>query len=68
MTTNWIDLKGKRLLLTDKTTRISRNEWTLLEVSPAGLRGKFRNEICNTQFWNDFDKLLVLEILSNKLT
>lgn len=55
---------GKRLLLTDDTTRIQRNEWTLLELSPNGKTGKFRNELHKAcKFWTDLDELVLLEVL-----
>ena len=63
----WEELIGKRLLLTDGITRIQRNEWTLLEISPNGKVGKFRNELANTHFWTDLDDFIVMDVLpSNK--
>lgn len=59
----WEKLKGKRLLLTDMITRIQRSEWTLLEMSPNGKVGKFRNELTNTCFWTDLDDLVVMDVL-----
>jgi hypothetical protein len=59
---NWKTLIGKRLLLTDRI-RIQRNEWTLLEMSPNGKVGKFRNELANTCFWIDLDDLVVMDVL-----
>ena len=59
----WKELKGKRLLLTDSITRIKRNEWTLIEISPNGKVGKFRNELANTCFWTDLDDLVVMDVL-----
>ena len=59
----WGKLKGKRLLLTDMITRIQRSEWTLLEISPNGKVGKFRNELADTCFWNDLDDLVVMDVL-----
>ncbi len=59
----WEKLKGKRLLLTDTITRIQRNEWTLLEISPNGKVGKFRNELANTRFWTDLDDFIVMDVL-----
>jgi len=59
----WEELIGKRLLLTDRITRIQRNEWTLLEISPNGKVGKFRNELADTCFWNDLDDLVVMDVL-----
>lgn len=60
---NWINRVGQRLLLTDRMTRIERNEWTLLEVSPNGKVGKFRNETAGCQFWTDLNELLVMDEL-----
>ena len=60
----WEELIGKRLLLTDRITRIQRSEWTLLEISPNGKVGKFRNELANTCFWTDLDDLVVMDVLS----
>ncbi len=59
----WEKLKGKRLLLTDRITRIQRNEWTLLELNSNGRIGKFRNELANTCFWTDLDDLVVMDVL-----
>jgi hypothetical protein len=59
----WEKLKGKRLLLTDRITRIQRSEWTLLEISPNGKVGKFRNELADTCFWTDLDDLVVMDVL-----
>ena len=59
----WEELIGKRLLLTDRITRIQRNEWTLLEISPNGKVGKFRNELADTRFWTDLDDLVVMDVL-----
>jgi hypothetical protein len=59
----WEELIGKRLLLADRITRIQRNEWTLLEISPNGEVGKFRNELADTSFWNDLDDLVVMDVL-----
>lgn len=59
----WEELKGKRLLLTDSITRIQRNEWTLLEISPNGKLAKFRNELSDCQFWTDLDELIVVDML-----
>ena len=59
----WEELIGKRLLLADRITRIQRNEWTLLEISPNGEVGKFRNELADTSFWNDLDDLVVIDVL-----
>lgn len=59
----WKELKGKRLLLTDRITRIKRSEWTLLEISPNGEVGKFRNELADTCFWTDLDDLVVMDVL-----
>lgn len=59
----WEELKGKRLLLTDSITRIARNEWTLLEISPNGKVGKFRNELAACQFWTDLGDLMVVDVL-----
>jgi hypothetical protein len=60
---NWKTLIGKRLLLTDRITRIQRSEWTLLEISPNGKVGKFRNELADTCFWTDLDHLVVMDVL-----
>ena len=60
---NWKTLIGKRLLLTDRITQIQRSEWTLLEISPNGKVGKFRNELANTCFWTDLDDLVVVDVL-----
>ena len=59
----WKELKDKRLLLMDRITRIQRSEWTLLEISPNGKVGKFRNELANTCFWTDLDDLVVMDVL-----
>lgn len=59
----WKELKDKRLLLTDRITRIKRSEWTLLEISPNGKVGKFRNELADTCFWTDLDDLVVMDVL-----
>lgn len=59
----WKELIGKRLLLTDRITRIQRSEWTLLEISPKKKVGKFRNELADTCFWNDLDDLVVMDVL-----
>ncbi len=59
----WEKLKGKRLLLTDMITRIQRSEWTLLEISPNGKVGKFRNELADACFWTDLDDLVVMDVL-----
>ncbi len=59
----WEKLKGKRLLLTDRITRIQRNEWTLLELNSNGRIGKFRNELADTCFWTDLDDLVVMDVL-----
>ena len=59
----WEELIGKRLLLTDRITRIQRNEWTLLELNSNGRIGKFRNELANTCFWTDLDDLVVMDVL-----
>jgi len=59
----WEQLIGKRLLLTDRMTRIQRSEWALLEISPNGKVGKFRNELANTRFWTDLDDLVVMDVL-----
>ena len=56
----WKELKDKRLLLTDRITRIKRSEWTLLEISPNSKVGKFRNELADTCFWTDLDHLVVI--------
>lgn len=56
-------LKGSRLLMTDRY-RISRNEWTLLEIAPNGKIAKFRNELVNDGiFWIDIDDLILLDVL-----
>ena len=60
---NWQQWLGKRLLLGVKHAVLERNEWTLLEVSPSGEVGKFRNEIGGTMFWRDLDALRLLEVL-----
>ncbi len=60
---NWKTLIDKRLLLTDRMTRIQRSEWTLLEISPNGKVGKFRNELADTCFWTDLDDLVVMDVL-----
>jgi hypothetical protein len=63
----WEELIGKRLLLTDTTTRIQRNEWTLLELNSNGRIGKFRNELADICFWTDLDYFVVMDVLpSNK--
>ena len=62
----WEKLIGIRLLLTDRMTRIQRNEWTLLEISPNGEVGKFRNELADTCFWTDLDDLVVVDVLPPK--
>ncbi len=59
----WEELIGKRLLLTDRITRIQRNEWTLLELNSNGRIGKFRNELANTCFWTDLDYFVVMDVL-----
>ena len=59
----WEKLKGKRLLLTDRITRIQRNEWTLLERNSDGRIGKFRNELADTCFWTDLDDFVVMDVL-----
>ena len=59
----WKELKDKRLLLTDRITRIKRSEWTLLEISPNGKVGKFHNELADTCFWTDLDDLVVMDVL-----
>jgi hypothetical protein len=59
----WEKLKGKRLLLTDRITRIQRNEWTLLELNSNGRIGKFRNELADTCFWTDLDDFVVMDVL-----
>ena len=59
----WEELIGKRLLLTDRITRIQRNEWTLLEISPNDEVGKFRNELADTCFWTDLDDHVVMDVL-----
>ena len=59
----WEELIGKRLLLTDRITRIKRSEWTLLEISPNSKVGKFRNELADTCFWTDLDDLVVIDVL-----
>ena len=66
----WEKLIGKRLLLTDRMTRIQRNEWTLLEISPNGEVGKFCNELTDprygyhyTRFWVDLDDFVVIDVL-----
>jgi len=59
----WEKLICKRLLVTDRITRIQRSEWTLLEISPKGKAGKFRNELADTCFWNDLDDLVVMDVL-----
>ena len=59
----WEELIGKRLLLTDRITRIQRNEWTLLELNSNGRIGKFRNELANTRFWTDLDDFIVMDVL-----
>jgi hypothetical protein len=61
----WEELIGKRLLLTDRITRIQRNEWTLLELNSNGRIGKFRNELANTCFWTDLDYFVVMDVLPN---
>lgn len=63
MKTEWKNLVGKRLLITGKITKIPRNEWTMLEISPSGMVAKFRNETANCQFWTDLDELMVMEVL-----
>ena len=62
----WKELKDKRLLLTDRITRIKRSEWTLLEISPNSKVGKFRNELADTRFWTDLDDLVVMDVLPDK--
>lgn len=59
--TNWEELKGKRLLITDGIAGIARREWMLLEISPNGKVAKFQNEI--SQFWTDLDDLQVMDVL-----
>jgi len=59
----WEELIGKRLLLADRITRIQRNEWTLLEISPNSKVGKFRDELADTCFWTDLDDLVVMDVL-----
>ena len=66
MKQEWMALIGKRILLTDRTTRISRNEWTLLELSPKCACGKFRNELANCVFWTDLDDYVVLCVLPDE--
>ena len=58
----WEELIGKRLVLTYRMTRIKRSEWTLLEISPNGKVGKFRNELADTRFWTDLDDLVVMGV------
>lgn len=59
-------LVGKRLLLTDRITGISRRESTLLEVSPSGKVAKFRNELAtDCVFWKDLDEVELLEVLQD---
>lgn len=66
MKNSWLEYVGLRLLVTDEITRIERNEWTLLEISPNGRSGKFRNELADCVFWNDLDELVLLDVLKDK--
>jgi hypothetical protein len=59
----WPTLINRRLLLADAMTGVRRWELTLLELSPNGEYGKFRNEIAKTQFWDNLGELEVLDIL-----
>lgn len=59
----WSQCLGRRLLVTDKMTDVSRSEWTLLEISPSGQCGKFKNEIIGNTFWEDLEGHEILEIL-----
>lgn len=61
--TEWDKLVGKRLLLTDSITHISRNEWTLLEIAPNGKVAKFKNELHNCKFWTDLESQVLLDVL-----
>lgn len=54
-------LIGKRLLVTDRITGISRNEYKLVEIAPSGKRAKFDNG--HNTFWTDLDELELLEVL-----
>lgn len=59
----WQKLLNRRLLLTDKLSRIACNEWSLIELAPAGNFGKFRNEIVGTVFWHELNAVLVIDDL-----
>ena len=61
--TEWDKLIGKRLLLTDRMTHISRNEWTLLEIAPNGKIAKFKNELYPCNFWTDLESQVLLDVL-----
>lgn len=58
---NWKKYVSKRLLITDRIAGIARDEVELLEISPSGLRGLFKNK--HTEYWDDLDEHEVLEVL-----
>lgn len=62
----WTELNGCRMLITDKTTKTKRCEWTLLEISPSGKHGKFFNEIGLCRFWEDLENLVILDVLEKR--
>ena len=59
---------GRRMLVTNSFSGISAFEVRLLEVSPSGIRAKFKNLEIGNEFWSnigDYD-YRILELLPEK--
>jgi hypothetical protein len=62
--TTWSDFVGKRLLVYEpECGPATAFEYTVDEVSPSGLRVKFKNRV-GRNFWTDSLQYRVLEVLS----
>lgn len=62
----WPTWVGVRAICTDWITRIARDEYTFLEVSPGGTHVKVRNELNGIVSWKDTSSIDVLERLPPK--
>ena len=56
---------GKRLLLTDRHTRIDRTEVEVLELSPSGKNVKLHNINAGTTYWQEADEDVIVEVLQS---
>jgi hypothetical protein len=61
---DWAEYVGHRVLVTEVDTDNDMTyEYTVMEVSPSGLRVKFKNSI-GRMFWTDKNQYAPVEILS----